>query len=250
MSRPHIHESLTRLFESKDRTLINSLLTHPDFESFAFRIGATTSKALISRAFIHSSFSHEFNIKDQEVLEFLGDAVLQLVITEKLVSLYPNLPEGKLSKMRSFLVNEESLSKLAKFLEIENYILLGKGEFAKKTFKQDAVLADTFEALLAVLYKNEGFDFCREFILKLFLATNADAFGIENLESFDAKSKLQEYCLKNYKKLPVYKSTQKGEEFLVELFINDEFINSRVFRSKKLGEKTLAQLYLKKLNLL
>lgn len=247
MSRPHIHSCLIELFESKNQAQIDSLLSHPDFLALAEKLGALKSKSHLFRAFIHSSFSHEFKIKDQEVLEFLGDAVLQLIITEKLVGLYPNLAEGKLSKMRSFLVNEDSLSKLAKFLELEDYILLGKGEFTKKTHLQDAVLADTFEALLAVLYKHEGLEFCRDFVLKLFLGTNAQAFEIANLESFDAKSKLQEYSLKNFKKLPLYNSSPQGEEFLVELFINDEFSMSGVFRSKKLGEKTLAQQYLKKL---
>lgn len=248
MSRPRIHDSLMNLIESKDRTLIESLLTHPDYEKLSHQLESTISASELSRAFIHSSFSHEFQIKDQEVLEFLGDAVLQLVVTQKLVTLYPNLPEGKLSKMRSFLVNEASLSKLAKFLNLSNYILLGKGEFAKKTHEQDAVLADTFEALLAVMFKSHGLDFCRDFILKLILATNPAAFEIENLESFDAKSKLQEYSLKNFKKLPVYKASSSGENFLVELFINDEFISSGIFRSKKIGEKALAQQYLENLN--
>lgn len=248
MSRPRIHENLAKLFESKDRSLISSLLTHADYQILAGHLGSKMSADKLSRAFIHSSFSHEFNIKDQEVLEFLGDAVLQLVITEKLVTLYPDLPEGKLSKMRSFLVNESSLSKLAKFLNFSDYILLGKGEFAKKTQTQDAVLADTFEAVLAVMFKMEGLEFCRDFILKLFLALNPEAFEINNLESFDAKSKLQEHSLKFFKKLPLYKATASGENFLVELFLDDKFISSGVFRSKKLGEKSLAKEYLDNLN--
>lgn len=248
MSRPRIHQCLVTLFESKDKTLIESLLTHPDYLNLAQNLETNISACEISPAFIHSSFSHEFQIKDQEVLEFLGDAVLQLVITQKLVALYPGLPEGKLSKMRSFLVNESSLSILAKYLNLSDFILIGKGEFTKKTHLQDAVLADTFEALLAVLFKKCGLDFCRDFILKLFLATNPDAFGIENLESFDAKSKLQEYSLKIYKKLPLYKASASGENFLVELYINDEFMSSGIFRSKKLGEKNLAQQFLENLN--
>jgi|SRR5690606_29402169 len=248
MSRPRIHEYLVKLFESKDKEIINSLINHPDYQDLTLSLNSKISPEKLSRAFIHSSFSHEFNIKNQEVLEFLGDAVLQLIVTEKLVNLYPDLPEGKLSKMRSFLVNESSLARLARFMNFENYIILGKGEFAKKTYLQDAVLADTFEAVLAVLFKVDGLEFCRGFVLKLFLATDPNAFEMTNLESYDAKSKLQEYSLKNFKKLPVYKSTEEGEGFLVELFLNEELVNSGVFRSKKLGEKTLAQQYLQNLN--
>ena len=248
MSHPRIHETLKALFESKDRTLIKGLLSHADFSAFAAKIHCRLTADEMSSAFVHSSFSHEFGMKDQEVLEFLGDAVLGLVITEKIVSLYPTLPEGKLSKMRSFLVNESSLSKLSRFLNLGELIILGKGEFMKKTYDQDAVLADTFEALVAVLYKFEGLDFVRDFILKLILATNPQAFLMENLDSFDAKSKLQEWSLKKYKKLPVYKAEAHGEEFLVELFIDEKFISSAVFRSKKIGEKTLAENFLKNLN--
>lgn len=247
MSHPRIHETLKALFESKDKSLLGGLFSHADFQAFALRIGSKLTAQEISSAFIHSSFSHEFGMKDQEVLEFLGDAVLGLVITEKIVSLYPALAEGKLSKMRSFLVNESSLSKLSRKLHLEELIVLGKGEFMKKTNEQDAVLADTFEALVAVLYKYEGLEFVRDFILNLFLTTNPEAFRMENLESFDAKSKLQEWSLKKYKKLPVYKAEARGDEFLVELFIDDKFISSDVFRSKKSGEKALAENFLKNL---
>ncbi len=124
-------------------------------------------------------------------------------------------------------------------------ILVGKGEFKKKLFDQDTVLADTFEALLAVLYRNEGLEFTR----KLFLEwVNEHLPGVfeNDLSDFDWKSKLQEATLAKFKTLPKYTSSEQGNEFLIELWIEGKKLAQGIFPSKKSGEKELAESVLKK----
>lgn len=196
--------------------------------------------------FTHTSFSHEYRARHQEQLEFLGDSVLQLILTEELYRRYPQEKEGKLSKLRSSLVNEMVLSKIAGYLKLNELILVGKGEFKKALHEQDMVLADTFEALLGQVYQHQGFEFTKNLTLGWINTVIPRAFDFEGLSDFDAKSKLQERSLAKFKKLPRYQSTPKGEKFEVELWINEELLARGVFSSKKIGEKELASDVLKK----
>ena len=245
MSHPRLHQFLLEIFESRSSE-ITPLIEHADFKDFADVHGLNLAPRDLSKAFIHSSFTHEYGLTSQEQLEFVGDAVLQLIITEELFKRFPDYKEGKLSKLRSAIVNEKSLSLIAKGLELGDLILLGRGEFQKELFLQEAVLADTFEALLAQVYRFNGLEFTKKIYLTWLNKFIPTAFEENYLDDFDAKSTLQEKVLAKYKKLPKYTSVDKGSEFEVTVWINDEAVISGVFASKKKGEKELAKEVLKK----
>lgn len=248
MSRPRLHSDLLELYSSKNAETLIQVLLHPDFQSKMNEFALTFEVKEFTQAFIHTSFAHEFQVSHQEQLEFLGDSVLQLMLTEELYRRFPTEKEGKLSKLRSALVNEKSLSLMARALGLSDLILVGRGEFNKKLFLEEAVLADTFEAMLAQIYRFMGLEFTRSLYLSWLNQFIPNAFDKKFMDDFDAKSKLQEAVLARYKKLPSYTSVQKGNEFEVSLWINDELKAQGVYQSKKAGEKDLAQSVLKKGN--
>ncbi len=247
MSRAaRLHDLLENLFESKDSSVLTQILNHSDYQSFMNTHGIHFSVSECAQAFTHTSFTHEFEAPHQEQLEFLGDSVLQLILTDELYRRFPLEKEGKLSKMRSALVNEKTLFQIGEKLGLPALILVGKGEYKKNLFEQAAVVADTMEALLAQIYRFEGLEKARAVFLGWLNTYVSEAFTDELLSSFDAKSKLQELSLARYKKLPRYSSETKGDKFEVSLWINDELVEQGVFLSKKSGEKELAQNVIKK----
>src|SRR5665648_250037 len=165
MSRPRLHELYSEFFDSKNNLYMAEILEHQDFDDFMSKHNLEIPKKDFIQSFTHTSFSHEFNISHQEQLEFLGDAVLQLIITDELFNRLPKEKEGLLSKLRAAIVNEKSLSKLAIHLGLGELLLVGKGEFKKKLYENPSVLADTFEALLAQVYRFHGLDFARDLFL-------------------------------------------------------------------------------------
>lgn len=248
MSQTRLHDSLNDLFEQKDVTKIAALYNHEDFKSFITKHSLNVPSKDLALAFTHTSFSHEFNVPHQEQLEFLGDAVLQLILTDEIVKKFPEEKEGHLSKLRSAIVNEKSLSTIGKGLGLNELIIVGKGEFKKKLYEQAPVVADTFEAILAQIYRHHGLEFTRALFLKWLGEFIPAAFDENFLDSFDAKSKLQEKVLAKYKKLPRYTSENVGDEFEVTLWINESPLAKGIFASKKNGEKELASLVLKEDN--
>lgn len=246
MSRPRLHELLVQVFETRNQSLLAELFTHDDFHAFMETHSLKISRKELSQAFTHTSFSHEFHVPNQEQLEFLGDSVLQMILTDELFKKFPEAKEGHLSKLRSAIVNENSLSVMANALRLGDLLIVGKGEFKKKLFEQNAVLADTFEALLAQIYRHHGLEFTRALVMKWVADFIPKAFDDNFLDHYDSKSKLQERVLAKYKKLPKYTSEPHGEMFEVSLWINDVIEARGVFPSKKTGEKELAQEVLKK----
>jgi ribonuclease III len=246
MSQLCLHELLNHLFDSRDNALIAHLFNHEDIKAFSAKYNLKIPSVELAQAFTHTSFSHEFQVPHQEQLEFLGDSVLQLILTDELYKRFPDAKEGHLSKLRSAIVNEKSLSQISTGLGLQNLIIVGKGEFKKRLFDQAAVQADTFEALLAQVYRFMGLEFTKALFLSWLDQFIPAAFNDNFLDSFDAKSKLQEKVLAKYKKLPRYTSNQIGEEFEVTLWINDVAEAKGVFASKKNGEKELASQVLKK----
>ncbi len=244
MSRPRLHQDLERVFESRE--YLHSLFEHDDFRSFSDKYQLQIPVKDLALAFTHKSFSHEYAVPHQEQLEFLGDAVLQLILTDELYAKYPDEKEGHLSKLRSAIVNEKSLSGIARGLSLNELIIVGKGEYKKSLFEQDPVLADTFEALLAQIYRFQGIEFTKKLFLSWLKEFIPGAFEANFLDDFDAKSRLQERVLAKYKMLPRYTSENVGDEFEIGLWINEELAASGVFSSKKHGEKELAQQVLKK----
>ncbi len=244
MSQPRLQETLERVFESKD--YLPELFGHHDFKAFAVSQGLTIPLHELALAFTHKSFSHEFQVPHQEQLEFLGDSVLQLILTEELYRRFPDYNEGQLSKLRSAIVNGASLATMARGLGLGALLIVGKGEYQKRLFEQESVLADTFEALLAQVYRFQGLDGARTMFFLWLQRFIPAAFDANFLTNFDVKSTLQERVLARYKKLPRYTAEASGEAFEVALWINDSEIGRGIFSSKKLGEKELADAALKK----
>lgn len=205
----------------------------------------------LKTAFIHKSFKHEnsINLDNNERLEFLGDSVLQLMISDYLMKEFPNAKEGDLSKLRSRLVNEKSLAALSKVLGFGRWILLGKGELKEQGFKKDSILSDCFEAVLGSVYLDDGLKKAEEFLfdsLRSFKKKNKVSFvDYAQVESADVKSLLQEKVMKKYKKAPEYLSKSvsiNGKDmFEVEVKINNKVLAKETMISKKKAIQALAK---------
>ncbi len=151
-----------------------------------------TDKHLLSTALRHSSFVNEnaeSGYEDNERLEFLGDAVLSGIVSRLLMDRYPRLHEGELSRLRSNLVNKVQLAGLARQLDLGAFLLLGKGELQSFGRRKESILADAFEALVAAVYLDGGFDRAFEVIGRLFIPLLAPDMPEKH---FDYKSRLQE----------------------------------------------------------
>ena len=161
--------------------------------------------ALFQRALTHSSYSNETKnvFPNNERLEYLGDSVLGLIINEYLFQEFPNLSEGELDKMRSNIVREQALAKVASKLQLNKLLLLGKGEKKNGGNKRSSNLANALEAVIAALYLDQGFNITRTKVGEWF-AKQIEEVG-KAKESKDAKSLLQEFTQKYFQKLPIYK---------------------------------------------
>jgi ribonuclease-3 len=218
-----------------------------DLVAFQQSIGIQfKSPELLRQALTHSSYVNEnpnFVSGPNERLEFLGDAVLGLVIAEKLYDDYPNFPEGELTKLRSLLVRQETLTAHALELKINEHLYLGRGEEAGGGRLKPANLEGAFEALTGAIYLDRGLETCRGFILQLFkeqipllLTTN---------KHMDDKSKLQEFIQALYQVQPVYtvvKTSGPSHEplFTVEVSVGDKLLGSGTGKSKKSAETAAA----------
>jgi len=208
------------------------------------KIGYTfLKKELITQAMTHSSFSNEQKVnrqKDYERLEFLGDAVLELVSSQFLFEEMPDKTEGDLTKMRSSLVCEPSLAYCAKELNLGEYIRLGKGEEATGGRMRDSITSDVMEAIIGAIYLDGGFDKAKEFIYKFILS------DLENKKLFyDSKTILQEIVQgKNNGTLHYEVIAETGPDhdklFLVEARIDDRKISEGNGRTKKAAEQQAA----------
>jgi ribonuclease III len=140
-------------------------------ESIESRLGYKfRNSLLLAEAMTHPSLAYESQRPhfDNQRLEFLGDAVLQLILTEDLFKMFPDFPEGKLTKLRSRLVSRRALARFALTIDLGSYVLLGKGEEATGGRRRMSTLADAFEALLGAVYLDVGYDGARSLVLRLF----------------------------------------------------------------------------------
>ena len=155
------------------------------------------NKDLLIKSLTHKSFNKENN---NEKIEFLGDRVLGLIIAKKLLEIYPEEKEGALDKKFASLVNKKKCLEIAKKIELEKYILIFNPK-NKKVKIEDKVIADCLEALIGALYLDQGFNITEKFILNQW----SEHILASVVTQIDAKTKLQEYSLKIFKKLPIYK---------------------------------------------
>lgn len=162
------------------------------------------NKELLALALTHTSWANEHGRENyhNQRLEFLGDAVLELCISDELYRRYPQAREGRMTEMRSNLVSEPFLADLARKLGLDHTIRLGKGEDRQFGRSKDSVLSDAFEAVLAAIYEDGGLKAAREIVAKIY----KDLWPCAEREpkARDPKSSLQEICQKIYKSAPVY----------------------------------------------
>jgi ribonuclease III len=213
------------------------------------RIGwSFNDKTLIDRALTHRSYSNENATAangDNEKLEFLGDAVLQLIISDFLMKKLPDYTEGQLSKLRASIVNESSFADLSRTFQIGDYLLLGKGEEASGGRKKPSILADTFESVIAAIYLDAGFEQTR-FVVHAIIAPLVGE-GKQDFLFYDYKTAIQEKSLLLFKKMPRYvliSETGPDHDKLFEtgLYIEDRLIATGKGKSKKEAEKQAARL--------
>ena len=198
-------------------------------------------KKLLIKSLTHKSFDKNNN---NEKIEFLGDRVLGLVIAKKLLEIYPDEKEGILDKKFASLVNKKTCLQIAKSINLDKYILTSNKK--NKNIKiEDKVIADSCEALIGAIYLDKGFSIVSNFILNLWSKNIKDSI----ITQVDAKTKLQEYSLKKYKKLPTYKiisntGPRHKPVFKVAVKLPDTKFYSAEGFSKKDAEQNAATLFL------
>lgn len=208
------------------------------------RVGYTfQNKHLLKQALTHSSYANEQKIKkngDYERLEFLGDAVLELISSEFLFKSHPDMPEGKLTKLRSSLVCEPALAQCAKEIDLGSYMLLGKGEEATGGRKRDSITSDVMEALIGALYLDGGFQTAYKFIHKYILS------DIEHrILFYDSKTMLQEMIQTKPNQVLEYNLLDEigpdhDKEFVVEALLNGVRVGFGQGKTKKNAEQKAA----------
>jgi len=204
-------------------------------------------KDLLVQAFAHRSYLNEnsdFKLDNNERLEFLGDAILEHVVTEHLFLEYPEKPEGELTNLRAALVNSKMLFKLAKELGFNDYLLLSAGEIKENGKARQYILANTFEAFIGSLYLDQGIGACAKFIKK-HLLKELPVIIKENLFK-DSKSKFQERAQERAGITPAYRVLEeKGPDhkktFTVGVYLNDELIAEGKGLSKQEAESEAAK---------
>ena len=177
-------------------------------------------RGLLQQALTHRSAGSRNN----ERLEFLGDAILGGVIAAELYQRYPGAKEGELSRLRANLVRRESLAEIAQLLDLGSYLTLGTGERKSGGHRRDSILSDTVEALLGAIFLDSGFAACQNCILRLFAARLDSLADVASLK--DAKTRLQEYLQSRHQPLPEYTvKTVSGEAhaqfFRVECVVDE-----------------------------
>lgn len=201
------------------------------------------NRSLLKQALTHSSYANEQKINktgDYERLEFLGDAVLELVSSDFLFKEHPDLPEGQLTRKRSSMVCEPALAFCAKEISLEQYILLGKGEEATGGRTRDSIISDVMEATIGAIYLDSGIEEAKKFIHRFILS------DLENKVLFyDAKTILQELVQRDNQGALRYElRKEEGPEhakiFTVEAYVGDVMVGCGKGHSKKSAEQQAA----------
>jgi ribonuclease-3 len=204
-------------------------------------------KNLIIEALTHKSFKKAYN---NERLEFLGDAVLNLIVGEFLYNKFPKSNEGDLSKIRASLVNEKGFTKLANAIYLGDYIYLSDAEERNNGRHKASILSDAFEAIMGAIYLESGLEVLKPIVLDL-LEKNYDTINLDELFS-DYKTALQEVTQARFGEIPTYKlESATGPDhqkiFELSLWIGDKHYTTAKGKSKKLAQQAAAKIVLKQL---
>jgi len=200
-------------------------------------------KSLINLAVMHSSYGNDHKLgrlHNNERLEFLGDAVLELSVSESLFHMYMNKPEGELTKMRASIVCEPTLAQVARDIGLPEFILLGRGEEHTGGRSRDSIISDALEAMIGAIYLDGGFANAKEFIMKFIMN------DIEEKQLFyDSKTILQEYVQKEYRETVHYELVSECgpdhcKTFCVEVKLGNKVLGAGEGKSKKSAEQKAA----------
>lgn len=202
---------------------------------------------LLNSAFAHRSYVNEKvgELDNNEKLEFLGDSVLGLIVSDYLFRTLPERSEGDLAKIKSFVVSEESLAKIARKLNVDHYVLIGKGEENSGGRKKKAILADCMEAIIGACFLDSGFKTVQNFVLSILVPEIETV--LQNKHRKDYKTLLQEYVQKRFKCYPKYQLVKKSgpdhdRVFWIEVKINNENYGSGKGKNKKQAEQEAARI--------
>ena len=203
-------------------------------------------KDLLLKSFIHKSYNKEIN---NEKLEILGDRVIGLIISKKLLNLYPNEKEGIIDKKFASLVNKKTCAKVFRSLNLKKFIKTGNS-FKTISSADERLLSDTCEALIGAIYLDQGFVNTEKFVLNIWKDFILDSKIIE----LDPKTKIQEFSLKKLKKLPIYKTIKKiGQNHNPFFQVSVQIENSKKYigqgNSKKNAEQNAASKLIRNLNI-
>ena len=221
------------------------------FAQLQARLGLQIRQELLELAFTHRSFAYENNLSEtNERLEFLGDSVLGLVVTEELYKKYPDLDESRLSPLRSGIVNMRALADIARTLELGQLIRIGKGEEVTGGRDKNSLLADSLEALIGAIYLSLGFAESQRVVGQLISQTMEDA--MTRGAGLDGKTALQELAASRKITAPEYLITESGPDhdktFVAEAVVGGESIATGEGKSKREAEQIAARIAYEKLS--
>lgn len=203
-----------------------------DFSELEKRLNISfKNKDLLTQAFCHRSYLNEnpnFKLSHNERLEFLGDAVLELIVTEHIYNNYPDKPEGEMTSWRASLVNANTLFEVAQEINFNEYVLLSQGEEKENGRSKKYILADTFEAFIGALYLDQGYDSCKKFLEKYLIHNKLEEI-IEKKLYRDPKSMFQEKAQEIEFVTPTYQTIEESgpdhmKKFIVGVFLGNELI--------------------------
>ncbi len=214
------------------------------FSKLLEQLGVELSPELLELAFTHRSFAYETGITTtNERLEFLGDSVLGLIVTEELYLKYPDLDESRLSPLRSGIVNMRALADIARTLDLGKYIRLGKGEEVTNGRDKNSLLADALEALIGAIYLERGFTECTTVVNRLIADTLESAMA--KGAGLDGKTALQELLASLGKGSPEYVVTETGPDhdksFTAVAMVLGEAVAEGLGKSKREAEQSAAR---------
>jgi ribonuclease III len=207
-------------------------------------LGAEFDPELLDLALTHRSYAYENGgLPTNERLEFLGDSVLGVIVTEALYTRHPDLPEGQLAKLRAAIVNSRALASLARQLDIGAYLKLGRGEEISGGRDKSSILADAVEAVIGAFYLDRGTDATRELVLRLFAELLDDAASLG--AGLDWKTSLQELAASMSLGIPEYTVIESGPDheksFEATARLSGEGVGEGTGRSKKEAEQRAAE---------
>ncbi len=224
-------------------------------ERLGYKFG---DRGILIQSLTHTSYGHEFlseksiAMRDNERLEFLGDAILDVVLSDILLETYPNANEGQLSKMRAAVVNEKTLAQLARMIQLQDYIRLGKGEVQTGGNQKPSILSSALEALIAAIYLDGGFNAVYPVVRHLVAPFFAEER--ELISFYDHKTQLQEVIQARWKMTPTYRllassGPDHAKVFEIEVRMNQQVLAVAQGSSKKDAEQNAARAAIESLSL-